>query len=46
MQAIGFAQKVTKRRKEGTKMVSIYELNEEKAFHECSVLKFESANES
>lgn len=46
IQAIGFAQKVTKRRKEGTKMVSIYELNEGKAFHECSVLKFESANES
>lgn len=45
-QAIGFADKVTKRRKEGEKAVSIYELDEEKAFAECSVLQFESANES
>mgnify|MGYP002560969251 CR=1 FL=1 len=45
-QAIGFADKVTKRRKEGEKAVSIYELDEEKAFAECSVLHFESANEA
>lgn len=45
-QAIGFADKVTKRRKEGSKAVSIYELDEEKAFAECSVLQFESANEA
>lgn len=45
-QAIGFADKVTKRRKEGGKAVSIYELDEEKAFTECSVLRFESANEA
>lgn len=46
MQAIGFADKVTKRRKEGSKAVSIYELDEEKAFAECSILQFESANEA
>lgn len=45
-QAIGFADKVTKRRKEGAKAVSIYELDEKKAFDECSVLQFESANEA
>lgn len=45
-QAIGFADKVTKRRKEGGKAVSIYEFDEEKAFTECSVLHFESANEA
>lgn len=45
-QAIGFADKVTKRRKESSKAVSIYELDEEKAFAECSVLQFESANEA
>lgn len=27
-------------------MVSIYELDEEKAFTQCSVLQFESANEA
>ena len=46
MQAIGFADKVAKRRKEGSKVVSIYELDEENAFTQCSVLQFESANEA
>lgn len=46
MQAIGFADKVTKRRKGGSRSVSIYELNEEKAFSKCSVLRFENANEA
>lgn len=41
-QAIGFAEKVTKRRKEGEKSVSIYELDEAKAFSECSVLRFDA----
>lgn len=45
-QAIGFADKVTKRRKEGEKAVSIYELDEACAFRECSVLRFDSANEA
>ncbi len=46
VQAIGFADKVTKRRKEGTPTVSIYEIDEEKAFGECSVLRFETPNEA
>ena len=45
-QAIGFADKVTKRRKSGERTVSIYEIDEEKAFAECSILRFESANEA
>ena len=35
VQAIGFADKVTKRRKEGIPTVSIYEIDENKAFAEC-----------
>lgn len=45
-QAIGFADKVTKRRREGEKAVSIYEIDEVRAFAECSVLRFDSANEA
>lgn len=45
-QAIGFADKVTKRRKSGERKVSIYEIDEVKAFEECSILRFESANEA
>lgn len=45
-QAIGFADKVTKRRKEGEKTVSVYEIDEARAFRECSVLRFDSANEA
>lgn len=45
-QAIGFADKVTKRRKDGAPTVSIYELNETKAFSECSVLRFDSPDEN
>lgn len=45
-QAIGFADKVTKRRKSGERTVSIYEIDEVKAFEECSILRFESANEA
>lgn len=45
-QAISFADKVTKRRKDGSKTVSIYELDEKTAFSECSVLRFDSPNES
>lgn len=44
VQAIGFADKVTKRRKEGITTVSIYEIDEEKAFEECSVLRFNAPN--
>lgn len=46
IQAIGFADKVTKRRKEGEKAVSIYMIDEAHAFMECSVLRFDSANEA
>ena len=46
VQAVGFADKVTKRRKEGTPTVSIYEIDEEKAFAECSVLHFDSPDEA
>lgn len=46
IQAIGFADKVTKRRKDGEKAVSIYEIDEARAFRECSVLHFDSANEA
>ncbi len=41
-QAVAFADKVSKRRKENGKIVSIYEIDEQKAFLECSVLHFES----
>lgn len=34
MQAIGFADKVTKRRKEGIPTVSVYEIDEMKAFED------------
>lgn len=44
-QAISFAKKVVKRRIEGSETVSIYEFDENKAFLECDVLKFENANE-
>ena len=46
VQAVGFADKVTKRRKEGIPTVSIYEIDEEKAFAECSVLRFDAPNEA
>ena len=44
-QAIGFADKVTKRRKEGIPTVSIYEINDAMAFAECSVLRFDTPDE-
>lgn len=45
-QAISFAEKVARRRNDGSKTVSIYEFDEEKAFSECSVLKFNTADEA
>lgn len=45
-QAIGFADKVTKRRKEGIPTVSIYEINDTKAFAECYVLRFDAPDEA
>lgn len=46
VQAISFAEKVYKRKNEGTKQVSIYEIDEEQIFAECSVLRFDFANEA
>ena len=46
VQAVSFADKVTKRRRSGEKAVSIYEINEEVAFAECSVLRFDSPDEA
>lgn len=45
-QAIGFADKVYKRRKDGERIVNIYEIDEQKAFIECSVLRFDTADEA
>ena len=45
-QAIGFAEKVYRRRKEGGKIVNIYELDETIAFQECSVLRFDKPDEA
>ena len=44
-QAISFADKVYRRRKEGVPTVSIYEFDEKAAFAACSLLRFDSADE-
>lgn len=44
-QAVAFADKVFKRRKEGEKVVSIYEFDEQRAFEECAVLRFDFPDE-
>ena len=41
-QAIGFADKVYKRRKDGGRIVNIYEIDEQKAFAECDLLRFDA----
>ena len=46
IQAISFAEKVYRRRNEGLKQVSIYDVDEERLFAECSVLKFDAPNEA
>lgn len=46
IQAIGFAEKVTKRRKEGSPTVSVYEIDEAAAFAACDVLRFDAPDES
>ena len=45
-QAISFAEKVYKRKRAGSKQVSIYVVDESKLFSECDVLKFDSPNEA
>nr|WP_288977223.1 DUF3990 domain-containing protein [uncultured Blautia sp.] len=44
-QALGFADKVYKRRK-GFLFVNIYEIDEQKAFAECDLLRFDTADEA
>ncbi len=46
MQAVSFAEKVYRRKNEGSKEVSIFEVDEEKIFSELSVLRFDSPNEA
>ena len=46
MQAVSFAEKVYIRKNEGSKEVSIFEVDEEKIFSELSVLRFDSPNEA
>lgn len=46
VQAMAFAEKVYRRHRKGEKVVSIYELNGQIAFMECSVLKFDFPNEA
>ena len=43
-QAIAFAKRVYNREEIGSKIVSIYDFEEEKAFKECKVLVFDSPN--
>ena len=45
-QASSFARRVTKLRQEGEATVSIFEIEEQKAFTELTLLKFDSANEA
>ncbi|MCL1828826.1 MAG: DUF3990 domain-containing protein [Oscillospiraceae bacterium] len=44
-QAISFASKVFRRRKDGEPVVSVYEFDEITAFSTCSLLRFDSADE-
>lgn len=44
-QAENFAEKVTTRRKTGEAILNIYEIDEKKAFQECSLLRFENPDE-
>jgi len=45
-QAISFADKVYRRRKEGAPIVSVYEFDEKAAFSDCSLLRFDSPDEA
>lgn len=44
-QALGFAEKVTRRRKEGAPRVSVYEL-EEASLSDCTLLSFDGPTEA
>ena len=45
-QAVSFAEKVFRRRREGAQVVNVYEIHEETAFSECSVLRFDKPDEA
>ena len=45
-QAAEFARKVTEKRKKGRPVVNTYRVDEEKAFSECSSLRFTGADEA
>ena len=45
-QAIAFADKVTRRRREGAMCVNIYEIDETRAFSECNLLRFDQPDEA
>jgi hypothetical protein len=45
-QALSFAEKVYRRKKEGVPIVSIYQIDEKLAFETCNVLRFSAPNES
>ena len=46
IEAVNFAQKVTRRRKKGKATLNIYSIDETVAFKEGSLLKFESPDEA
>lgn len=45
-QAISFADKVYRRRKEGSPIVSVYEFDKKAAFTACTLLRFDSPDEA
>ena len=45
-QAISFADKVTKRRGNGQRAVSVYEIDEDVAFAECTLLSYDGPGEA
>ena len=45
VQAIAFADKVFRRRGEGGRIVSIYEIDEQRAFVDCTLLRFDAPDE-
>jgi len=45
-QALSFAEKVYRRRKEGKPIVSIYEFNDSSAFSVCTFLRFDKPDET
>ena len=46
LQAVSFAEKVFRRRKEGVPIVSVYEFDENEAFATCKLLRFDAPDEA